>query len=252
MPLERDRSTTLGLPRGRVLVVGAGGLGCPAALSLAGAGVGALGLIDCDCVDASNLQRQILYRTADLGRRKAEAAAERIAACYPKVSVQFFDERLSADNLAGVFSHFDFVIDGTDQTTAKYLVNDGAVLLGIPFSHAGVLGFQGQTMTILPGRSACLRCLFPSPPPADDVPTCQDAGVIGAVCGTIGAVQATEAIKYLCGLGGLLTDRLLTYDALTTRWRTIAWSRSPHCPLCGDRPTIQRLAAIETAGDMCR
>jgi molybdopterin-synthase adenylyltransferase len=246
---QRDRLATLGSPRGRVLVVGAGGLGCPAALSLAAAGVAALGLIDCDCVDASNLQRQILYRTADLGRCKAEVAAERIVACYPEVSVQFFAERLSADNLARVFRHFDFIIDGTDQIAAKYLVNDGAVLLGIPFSHAGILGFQGQTMTILPGRSACLRCVFPSPPPAG--PTCQDGGVIGAVCGTIGAIQAAEAIKYLFGLDHLLTDRLLTYDALSASWRTIAWFRSRTCPVCGDHPTIQRIQPIETTGDTC-
>lgn len=249
---QRDRSAALGLTHGRVLVVGAGGLGCPAALSLAAAGVAVLGLIDGDCVDHSNLHRQILYRTTDLGRHKAEAAAERIAASYPEVAVRFFNERLSADNVADIFTQFDFVVDGTDQIAAKYLVNDGAVLLGIPFSYAGVLGFQGQTMTILPGRSACLRCLFPSPPPADDIPTCQDAGVIGAVCGTIGTVQATEAIKYLSGLDNLLTDRLLTYDALHARWRTVAWARRRTCPLCGDRPTIQRVGPIDATGDTCR
>ncbi len=248
---QRDRSAALGLARGHVLVVGAGGLGCPAALSLAAAGVAVLGLIDGDCVDLSNLHRQILYRTSDLGRRKAEAAAERIAASCPAVAVRFFDERLSVDNVARIFPHFDFIIDGTDQIAAKYLVNDAAVLLGIPFSYAGVLGFQGQTMTILPGRSACLRCLFPSPPTADDIPTCQDSGVIGAVCGTMGTVQATEAIKYLSGLDHLLTDRLLTYDALHARWRTVAWSRRQACPLCGDRPTIQRIEPINTTGDAC-
>lgn len=248
---QLDRWPQSGLRRGRVLVVGAGGLGCPAALSLAAAGVGVLGLIDCDAVDVSNLQRQILYRTEDVGRRKAHAAAERIAAWYPEVSVHAFDARLSADNLASVFRQFDFIIDGTDQIASKYLVNDGAVLLGIPFSHAGVVGFRGQTMTIMPARSACLRCLFPSPPSGTDVPTCQDAGVIGAVCGAIGAVQATEAIKHLLGADHLLTDRLLTYDALTARWRTIALARSHACPLCGDHPTIQRVEPVGIAGDAC-
>jgi molybdopterin/thiamine biosynthesis adenylyltransferase len=140
---------------------------------------------------------------------------------------------------------FDFVIDGTDHTASKYLVNEGAVLCGIPFSHAGVIGFQGQAMTVLPGRSACLRCLFPTPPPEGEMLTCQEAGVVGAVAGTMGMVQAGEALKFLTGTGTLLTDRLLTYDALKGRWRTISLPRAHHCPLCGDQPRIRRLEPVQ-------
>jgi molybdopterin/thiamine biosynthesis adenylyltransferase len=234
------------LRAGRVLIVGAGGLGAPAALQLAAAGVGTLGLIDGDSVDLSNLHRQVLYRTADLSRRKVAAAAERLAALFPQVTVEAHDTRVTADNLAGLFATFDFVIDGTDDSASKYLINDGAVLCGIPFSHAGAVGFQGQTMTVLPGRSACLRCLFPTPPPAGEMPTCQETGVVGSLAGTLGVLQAAEALKCLLGTGTLLADRLLTYDALTGRWRTIPLSRAPHCPLCGDRPHIRQL---QTAGE---
>jgi molybdopterin-synthase adenylyltransferase len=233
---------------GRVLVVGVGGLGCPAALSLAAARVGVLGLIDCDAVDLSNLHRQIIYRTTDLGRRKVAVAAERIARRYSGVALQVFDQRLSADNVADIFRQFDFVIDGTDEMASKYLVNDGAVVHRIAFSHAGVLGFQGQTMTVLPGRSACVRCLFPLPPPTGDLPTCQEVGVIGAVAGSIGVVQATEAVKYLLGIDTLLTNRLLTYDALSARWRVVPLSRRGACPVCGDQPTIQHPQLVEAAG----
>lgn len=227
-----------------MLVVGVGGLGAPAAWHLAAAGVGAVGLIDGDAVELSNLHRQIIYRTADIGRRKVAAAAERIASRYPAVKLRCFYEPLSERNLRDVFRDFDFVIDGTDGIETKYLVNDGAALCGLPFSHAGVVGFHGQTMTVLPGHSACLRCLFPSPPPDGEVPTCQETGVIGALAGTIGIVQATEALKSLLGAGTLLTDRLLTYDALTMRWRTVVLSRDPACPLCGPRPTIRGFGSV--------
>ena len=233
------------LARGRVLVVGVGGLGAPAALQLAAAGIGTLGLIDSDTVDLSNLHRQIIYRTADLGRPKVAAAAERLAASYPTVTVRRFAQRLTADNAANLFGDFDFVIDATDGIASKYLANDTAVLSHVPFSHAGVLGFQGQTLTVLPGRSACLRCLFPVPPTPDELPTCQEAGVIGSVAGTIGLLQATDALKYLLGVGELLTDRLLTYDAAAARWRTVVVRRRRDCPLCGDRPTIHAPMAVD-------
>jgi molybdopterin/thiamine biosynthesis adenylyltransferase len=229
---------------GRVLIVGVGGLGVPAALSLAAAGVGTLGLIDGDVVDLSNLHRQIAYRTSDVGRPKVLVTAERIRALHSTVSVRCFEERLTASNLADVFPGFDFIIDGTDQIASKYLVNDGAVLHQIPFSHAGVLGFDGQTMTVIPHRSACLRCLFPLPPPANEVATCQEAGVIGPLPGSIGLVQAAEALKYLLGIGQLLAGRLLTYDAATGRWRTVAVSPNPNCPLCSDHATIRGVEAI--------
>jgi adenylyltransferase/sulfurtransferase len=225
LPDERLRSS-------RVLIVGVGGLGAPAALHLAAAGVGTLGLIDGDMVELSNLPRQILYRTADVGRPKIAVAAERLAGLYPHLRVQPFDGRLTCENVNQVFTGFDFVIDGTDDIRSKYLVNDGAVRLGIPYSHAGVVGLQGQTLTVRPKRSACLRCLFPVPP-SDELPTCQTAGVLAPVAGTIAALQAMEAQKLLLGSGDLLTDRLLTYDAARIRWRSIRISRNPGCAACG-------------------
>ena len=201
--------------------------GPPQRCSLAAAGIGTLGLIDSDTVDVSNLHRQIIYRTPDLGRPKVVAAAERLAAAYPTVAVRCFAQRLTADNAANLFGDFDFVIDATDGIASKYLVNDAAVLSRMPFSHAGVLAFHGQTMTVLPGRSACLRCLFPSPPQPDELPTCQEAGIIGSVAGSIGVLQATDALKYLLGVGQLLTDRLLTYDAAAARWRTVVATTAP-------------------------
>jgi molybdopterin/thiamine biosynthesis adenylyltransferase len=232
-------------------VVGVGGLGAPAALQLAAAGVGTLGLIDFDRVELSNLHRQIIYRTPDLGQAKVRAAAGRLAAVNPAVSLRCFDEALSTDNLFAIFRDFDFVIDATDRIGAKYLVNDGAVLCRIPFSHGGIVGFQGQTMTVLPGRSACFRCLFPTPPPIGEVATCQEAGVLGALGGSIGLVQAAEALKFASGIGSLLSDRLLTYDALGGRWRTVVLTRNRRCPVCGDSPTIRTLEPIADETEEC-
>jgi len=246
-PAERER-----LRSGRVLIVGVGGLGTPAALCLASAGVGTLGLLDDDSVEPSNLPRQILYGAADVGRPKVEVAAEHLTALWPKLSVECVYRRLNADNLVEMFQGFDFVIDGTDGIATKYLVNDGAVLRGMPFSHAGVLGFCGQALTILPRRSACLRCVFPIPPSDGDVPTCQEAGVIGAVAGTMGALQAAEALKYLLGVGSLLTDRLLTYDGARRQWRLVNISPVRGCPLCGEAPTIHRLEPIYVPAGGCQ
>lgn len=221
------------LRRGRVLIAGLGGLGAPAAMHLAACGVGTLGLLDADAVEISNLQRQIVYRTADIGRRKVETAAERLAAAHPRTSLRLYDVRLTRQNLASIFADFDFVIDATDRVESKFLVNDGALGAAVPYSHAGVIGFTGQTLTVVPGRSACLRCLFPVALAEDDVPECRTAGVIGALVGAIGLIQATEALKYLLGCGELLANRLLTCDALRRRWRAVAVSRNPHCPVCG-------------------
>jgi molybdopterin/thiamine biosynthesis adenylyltransferase len=215
-----------------VLIVGVGGLGAPAALHLAACGVGTIGLVDCDTVEESNLQRQIVYRTADLGRRKVEAAAQRLGLRYPNTALRTFDVRLTTENLPSIFRDFDFIIDGTDGVESKFLVNDGAVSLGIAFSHAGILGFQGQTFTVVPRRSACLRCLFPTPPSEDEIPSCQSAGVIGALAGTIGLIQAGEALKLLLEEGDLLTNRLLTYDAARQRWRIVRLSADPQCRAC--------------------
>ena len=224
------------LRRGRVLIVGVGGLGTPAALYLAAAGVGTLGLVDPDAVELSNLHRQILYDGGNTGRAKVAAAAAAIRARNPEVRAEEYAEALTAERLPDIFAGFDFVIDGTDRASTKFLINDGAVRAGTPYSHAGAVGWVGQTMTVLPGRSACYRCLFPEPPEDDDAPACQVAGIVGAVVGAIGIVQATEALKYLLGLGDLLTDRMATYDALALRWRVIPIPRRRTCPACREAP----------------
>jgi molybdopterin/thiamine biosynthesis adenylyltransferase len=234
-----------GVQTGKVLVVGVGGLGCPAALALARAGVGTIGLVDSDVVELSNLQRQILHSTPDIGRPKVSSAREKLLRLNPAVTVVAYQERLRVENLSDLFHDYDFIIDGTDGIATKFLINDGAVLMQKPFSYAGVVQFQGQTMTVLPQQTTCLRCWFPVPPSADDIPTCQESGIIGSLAGSMGAIQATEAIKYLSGEGELLTDRLLTYDALAFRWREVRVQRSRHCPLCGDAPLITSLRSEE-------
>lgn len=216
-----------------VLIVGVGGLGAPAALQLATLGVGTIGLIDGDVVEVSNLHRQLIYRSEDIGRPKATVAAERLAAMHPHTTVLTFQEQLNETNLPTLFPQFDFVIDGTDNIGAKFLINNGAIEHGVPYAHAGVVAFRGQTFTILPQRSACLRCLFPTPPDEeDDLPTCQTAGVLGALAGVFGLIQASEAVKFLLGAGGLLTNRLLTCDAWRQRWRNLALAPNPRCPVC--------------------
>ena len=220
------------LRNARVLVVGVGGLGAPAAMQLAAAGVGTIGLMDFDVVEVSNLQRQIVYRTEDLGRPKAAVAAAHIGALYPHLTIEPLIERLTASNTPRLFARFDFVIDGTDRVEAKYLINDGAVRQRVPFSHAGVVAFRGQTFTVLPERTACLRCIFPTPPGEDEMPTCQTAGILGAMAGTIGMIQAAEAVKHVVGAGGLLTNRLLTGDAWSQRWREVRIAPSRNCPVC--------------------
>lgn len=219
----------------KVLVIGAGGLGSPAALYLAAAGVGTIGIADGDGVDLSNLQRQILHATADVGRPKVDSAAEKIAALNPDVAVRCHPEFLRADTIRAIIRDYDFVIDGTDSFAAKFLINDACVLEGIPFSHGGVLRFQGQTMTVLPGRSPCYRCVFSAPPPDDAVPTCSQAGILGAVAGMLGTIQAAEALKYITGAGWLLTGSLLTFDALDMAFRKVAVKRDPHCAACGPK-----------------
>ena len=227
---------------GKVLLVGAGGLGCPAGLYLAAAGVGTIGIMDADAVDVSNLQRQVAHATADIGKPKVESSAAKLRALNPDVDVQTRRERLTAANAAAAVAPYDFVIDGTDSFASKFLIADACHLAGKPYSHAGILRFQGQTMTVLPGRTACYRCVFRQPPPAGSVPSCSQAGVLGVLAGTLGLFQATEAIKYLLGVGELLTNRLLVYDALTMRVRDVRISRSPDCPLCGGAPAITGLA----------
>ncbi len=226
------------LCEGKVLVVGVGGLGSPAALALALAGVGTIGLVDADRVEMSNLHRQILHFTPDIGKPKVDSAKEKIQQINPSIAVLTYQERLHAGNLAEVFAAYDFIIDGTDGVATKFLINDGAVLLDTPLSHAGIARFHGQALTILPRQTTCLRCLFPVPPHPDENPTCQEAGILGSLAGSLGSVQAAEAVKYLSGAGALLTDRLLTYDALACRWREVRVRPSPRCPLCSPQRTI--------------
>lgn len=236
-----------GIPAGHVLVVGVGALGCPAAWTLAAAGIGRLTLVDPDRVELSNLHRQFLHSTATLGAAKVESAAARLRAAFPAVRIEVRAEALTAETLPAYFAAADFVIDATDGVAAKFLLNDGAVRCRRPYSHAGVLGFLGQTLTVLPGQSACYRCLFPEPPAPDEVPSCQAAGVIGAIAGVIGAVQAGEALAHLDGRRPSLADHLLTYDALGGRWRRIRLQRNPRCPLCaGLAPAV--LDAAPAAG----
>ena len=236
----------------KVLVVGVGGLGCPAALALARAGIGTLGLIDPDVVELSNLQRQILHSTPDIGRPKVDSAREKLQRVNPAITLVTYYQRLSVENLPALFSQYDFIIDGTDGVETKFLINDGAVLLQKPFCYAGIVQFQGQMLTVLPGRSTCLRCLFPVMPAAGDIPTCQESGIIGSLAGSLGILQATAALQYLCGEEVSLADRLLTYDALTLRWREIRVRRSRHCPLCGESPTITELAReLEADASRC-
>ncbi len=234
----------------KVFVVGAGGLGSPVALYLAAAGVGTLGIIDGDLVDLSNLQRQVIHHTSDVARPKIDSAREKIVALNPDVRVVPFHDRLTAKNALDLVKDYDLIIDGTDNFPTKFLVNDTAILARKPLIHGGILRFTGQVMTILPGTSACYRCLFKAPPPAGMVPSCQEAGVLGALAGVIGSIQATEALKLILGVGKPLADRLLTYDALTTQFRNVAIRRNLACPVCSDHPTITHLVDYEQ--EVCR
>jgi adenylyltransferase/sulfurtransferase len=228
------------LKAARVLVIGAGGLGSPAALYLAAAGVGTLGLVDFDRVDLSNLQRQILFDSAALARPKASAARERLLKLNPAIAVVSHEVTLSAGNVREVLGTYDIVLDGTDRLATRYLVNDACVLLGKPLVTAAIHRFEGQAMTYVPGRGPCYRCLFPEPP-AGGVPSCAEAGVLGVLPGVMGAIQATEAIKLVVGRGEPLVGRLLTYDALELRFQEFRFARRRDCAVCGERPTITEL-----------
>jgi molybdopterin/thiamine biosynthesis adenylyltransferase len=229
----------------KVLIVGAGGLGSPIALYLAAAGVGTVGIIDADRVDLSNLQRQIIHHTSDIGRPKVLSAEEKMVALNPDVKVIPYPQNLNAQNALEILSAFDYVIDGTDNFPAKFLINDAALFSQKPLIHGGILRFEGQLFTILPHISACYRCVFYNPPPAGVVPSCQEAGVLGALAGLIGTLQGTEVLKLILGIGRPLTNRILRYDALRTQFREIPIQKNPNCPICGDHPTIQTLETQE-------
>ena len=226
----------------KILIIGAGGLGSPAAMYLAAAGVGTVGIADADSVDLSNLQRQILHTTADVGKRKVDSAKETLEAINPDVNVVPYDEYVYSGNIMDMISGYDFIIDGTDNFPAKFLINDACVMAKKPFSHGGILRFQGQLMTVIPGETPCYRCVFRNPPKKGAVPSCREAGVIGAMAGVIGSMQALEAIKYVTGAGELLAGKMLTFDALAMTARTVDLpERGDGCAACSDDPAITKL-----------
>ena len=231
----------------KVLIVGAGGLGSPVALYLAAAGIGTIGIMDGDCVDISNLQRQIIHHTDNVGERKVLSAQQKINALNPEVKVLPFQENLNAENAVDIFNQFDMIVDGTDSFPVKFLINDAAFFTKKPLVHGGILKFEGQILTVMPGVTACYRCVFGEPPPAGVVPSCQEAGVLGALAGVIGTLQGTEVLKWILGVGELITNRILKYDALRTEFREIPIRKNPRCALCGDQPTILTLELSEGA-----
>jgi len=230
----------------RVLIIGAGGLGAPAAMYLAAAGIGTIGIADADEVDLSNLQRQIIHGTADVGKAKVKSAKETMNAMNPDVTVNTYRTYVTSENILDLINEYDFIIDGTDNFPAKFLINDACVIAKKPFSHAGIIRFQGQLMTYVPDKGPCYRCVFKNPPPKDAVPTCKQAGVIGAMGGVIGSLQAMEAIKYILGVGELLVGKLLTYDALKMEFHTINLPKNTsNCAVCGEHPVITDLIDYE-------
>jgi len=224
----------------KVLLIGAGGLGSPAALYLAAAGVGTLGIVDFDAVDLSNLQRQILHRVRDVGRPKVQSAVDTIADLNPDVKVVPYREALSSTNARRILSEYDVIVNGSDNFPTRYLTNDACVFLKKPLVDGSIFKFEGQATVFLPGHG-CYRCLYPAPPPPGMVPSCAEAGVLGVICGVIASIQGVETIKLLLGLGEPLVGRLLFFDALSMEFRQVRFRRDPDCPVCGDHPTITDL-----------
>jgi len=229
------------LNNAKVLVIGAGGLGCPTIIYLAAAGVGKIGIVDMDFVDLSNLQRQILHTTKDIGKLKTKSAKEKINALNPEVEVVQHNEKITSENALDIIKDYDVIIDGCDNFPTRYLVNDACVFENKPLIHGAIFRFEGQATTIIPNDGPCYRCLFPKPPPPGMVPSCQEAGVLGVLPGIIGLVQATEAVKYILNIGKLLKGRLLLYDALNMEFREVKIQKDPNCPVCGKNPTIKEL-----------
>ena len=243
------------LKNARVLVIGAGGLGSPAMMYLAAAGVGTIGVVDFDVVDESNLQRQIIHGQSDIGRSKAESARDSVAEINPLVNMVVHDERLDNDNVMGIFEGYDLIVDGTDNFATRYLVNDAAYFLKIPYVWGSIYRFDGQASVFWPnatledGTSAdapCYRCLYPEPPPPGMVPSCAEGGVLGVLCASIGSIQVNEAIKLLTGIGDPLVGRLMIYDALEMDYRKLKVRKDPSCALCGDHPTVTELIDYES------
>lgn len=232
------------LLQSKVLIVGAGGLGSPSAVYLALAGVGTIGIVDFDVVELSNLQRQILHHTHDVGRPKVKSAKESILAYNPDIKVVLHETRLESHNAMEIIRPYDLVINGADNFATRYLVNDACYLLQKPLVDGSILIFDGQATVFLPGEG-CYRCLFPKPPPPGMVPNCAEAGVLGALTGLVGSIQATEALKLLLGIGRNLSSRLVLIDALEMSFREVRLKRNPDCPLCGDNPTVTELIDYE-------
>ncbi|HEY2490815.1 MAG TPA: adenylyltransferase/sulfurtransferase MoeZ [Streptosporangiaceae bacterium] len=233
------------LKNARVLCVGAGGLGSPALLYLAAAGVGTLGIIDFDVVDESNLQRQIIHGQSDVGRPKAQSARDSVLEINPHVNVVLHEERLDSDNAMRIFEPYDLIVDGTDNFATRYLVNDACVLLGKPYAWGSIYRFDGQASVFWAEHGPCYRCLYPEPPPPGMVPSCAEGGVLGVLCASIGSIQVTEAIKLITGIGEPLVGRLMIYDALEMSYRTLPVRKDPECPVCGKDPTITELIDYE-------
>jgi molybdopterin/thiamine biosynthesis adenylyltransferase/rhodanese-related sulfurtransferase len=233
------------LLQSKILLVGAGGLGCPAAFYLAAAGVGTLGIIDNDVVDISNLQRQILHTNDRVGKPKVESAKQTLQALNPDVKVIPYQEKLTSTNIMDIIKNYDFVIDGCDNFPTRYLVNDACILANKPNVHGSIFQFEGQATVFYPGKGPCYRCLYPEPPPADMAPSCQEAGVLGVLPGLIGVIEALEGIKLILGKGDPLIGRLLFFNTLTMEINTLRLRRDPNCPMCGDHPRIHELIDYE-------
>ncbi|MBW8730880.1 MAG: molybdopterin-synthase adenylyltransferase MoeB, partial [Terrabacter sp.] len=229
------------LAAARVLVVGAGGLGSPALLYLAAAGVGTIGVVDADVVDLTNLHRQVIHSDADIGRLKTESAEAAVHRVNPHVEVVRHDVALDSANALGIIGDYDLVVDGTDNFPTRYLVNDACVMLGKPHVWGSILRFDGQVSVWWAGQGPCYRCVFPDPPPPGSVPSCAEGGVLGVLCAAIGSIQSTEAIKLLLGIGEPLVGRLVVHDALRQTWDTLTVRADPECPVCGDEPTVTEL-----------
>jgi molybdopterin/thiamine biosynthesis adenylyltransferase/rhodanese-related sulfurtransferase len=235
----------LKLKRARVLTIGTGGLGAPLGLYLAAAGVGHLGLVDFDVVDSSNLQRQVTFTTADVGRPKSEAAKARLSALNPAIEIVSYETRLTSDNALELFRDYDIIVDGTDNFPTRFLVNDACVLLGKPNVYGSIFRFEGQATVFGYPGGPCYRCLYPEPPPPGLVPSCAEGGVLGVLPGIVGSIQAMETIKLILGAGEPLVGRLLLFDALAMRFRELKLKRNPDCPMCGDHRTITKLIDYE-------
>ena len=233
------------LKNAKVLCVGAGGLGSPALLYLAAAGVGTLGVVDFDVVDESNLQRQVIHGQSDIGRSKAESARDSIREINPYVNVIVHQERLDSDNAMQIFADYDLIVDGTDNFATRYLVNDACVLLGKPYVWGSIYRFDGQASVFWAEYGPCYRCLYPEPPPPGMVPSCAEGGVLGVLCASIGSIQVNEAIKLIAGIGEPLAGRLMIYDALEMTYRSVKVRKDPECPVCGKNPTVTELIDYE-------